>query len=571
MDTLDTGLSLDRITVAVDAIEPYVLTWHVGEEEDGEAEATVLAVMKREGGVLLAMPALFLPQDQVDGGNAETEDGVLGPSFVVRVPAVIYEGGIFSPTGEEVDAMVIDCKSDILRSMRSFYHQEEIIYNFDEDSPYAFPSIDSLLPKIREWVAQSAETRAAFYTPTEEEEEEPLPTGPQPKRRAPGKASLSASGARPKRVTTTSLAADMKGLKDVLPTISKQLTEISARQSVLEQRIAVPSKTSAPALGQTFSQSLANPPPSISDLARSLMPPPRTQSKQNLGLLASPAVAKPADLVELELEKQAEDQKSGQTSDSALARAVLAQSQALTTLVAQIAGASSDPMSELTGASMGSGTRGAATRVRLQAELAQHRGSFFQSVMQSMCRRMAPTSSAALTAEEMLQRGISGVKYLERFGGYGRTRDLGQLQYQVMMIFDFLMAENIPAAMDGVALLAVTLEQASLDGGRMELATLLCLQEDPPSSIFMQRQLASTSRAKSFAPLADQRWVTCALAFLKEMEVIAAKRAEMNAGQKGSFETTSEASAATPKAKPKGAPKRKGKGKGTDKAEEAEA
>jgi hypothetical protein len=133
---------------------------------------------------------------------------------------------------------------------------------------------------------------------------------------------------------------------------------------------------------------------------------------------------------------------------------------------------------------------------------------------------MAPTSSAALTAEEMLQRGISGVKYLEkyleRFGGYGRTRDLGQLQYQVMMIFDFLMAENIPAAMDGVALLAVTLEQASLDGGRMELATLLCLQEDPPSSIFMQRQLASTSRAKSFAPLADQRWVTCALASSKK-------------------------------------------------------
>jgi len=46
MDTLDTGLSLDTVTVAVDAIEPYVLTWRVGEEEDGEAEATVLAVMK---------------------------------------------------------------------------------------------------------------------------------------------------------------------------------------------------------------------------------------------------------------------------------------------------------------------------------------------------------------------------------------------------------------------------------------------------------------------------------------------------------------------------------------------
>ena len=44
MDTLDMGLSLDRITVAVDAIEPYVLTWRVGEEEEGEVETTVLAI-----------------------------------------------------------------------------------------------------------------------------------------------------------------------------------------------------------------------------------------------------------------------------------------------------------------------------------------------------------------------------------------------------------------------------------------------------------------------------------------------------------------------------------------------
>ena len=37
-----------------------------------------------------------------------------------------------------------------------------------------------------------------------------------------------------------------------------------------------------------------------------------------------------------------------------------------------------------------------------------------------------------------------------------------------------MMAQNYPAAMDGLALLAVTIEQASLDRGRMELARRHC-------------------------------------------------------------------------------------------------
>ena len=118
-------------------------------------------------------------------------------------------------------------------------------------------------------------------------------------------------------------------------------------------------------------------------------------------------------------------------------------------------------------------------------ELAAHRGSFFNAVMQSISSRITPTSSPNVSAEELLQRGVSGVRHLERFGEYGRCRQLNQLQFQVMSVFDYMMAQNFPAATDGLALLAVTIEQVSLDGGRMELTTLLCLQEDPPSSIFM--------------------------------------------------------------------------------------
>jgi hypothetical protein len=140
-----------------------------------------------------------------------------------------------------------------------------------------------------------------------------------------------------------------------------------------------------------------------------------------------------------------------------------------------------------------------------------------------------------------------------------------QLQYQVMTAFDYLLQDNIPAAKVAVALLAVSIEQAALDNGRMDLATLLCLQEDPPSGIFLNRQIASTSRARSFAPLADQKWITCVLAFLKELEVIAAKRAELTAPPKG----TSPASSEAPKPKPK-SKKLAGRGKGRAEPEEPE-
>ena len=76
----------------------------------------------------------------------------------------------------------------------------------------------------------------------------------------------------------------------------------------------------------------------------------------------------------------------------------------------------------------------------------------------------------------------------------------------------------------------MTIEQGVLDQGRLEIASLLCLQEDVPAAVFMQRQVGATSRARSFAPLADQRWITCALAYLKEMEVISAKRLEFTGG-----------------------------------------
>ena len=118
----------------------------------------------------------------------------------------------------------------------------------------------------------------------------------------------------------------------------------------------------------------------------------------------------------------------------------------------------------------GAGTRGAAGRAKLQSELALQKGLFFQSVLCQMARRMQPTMPASGTPQELLLRGVSGTQYFERYGGYGRHRELGTLAFQVMTIMDFLQAENWPAAKDATALLSVVLDQACLDNGRFELA-----------------------------------------------------------------------------------------------------
>ena len=187
--------------------------------------------------------------------------------------------------------------------------------------------------------------------------------------------------------------------------------------------------------------------------------------------------------------------------------------------------------------------------------LAQQGGLSFDAVLKSMSRRMSPTSSAEKPAAELLSKRICGI-YLERFGGYGQ-RDLGVIRYQVMTALDFLMAEKVGAAKDTVALLAVMLEQACLDSGRFEVAQILTLQEDIPALVFTNRQLASTSRARAFAPLSDQYWVTAAIAFLMELDAISTKCTELLGSHR-------DAAAGSPPAQPSPkSPSKKRSGKST--------
>ena len=550
VDTMaaEADLSLEDLQPIQQSLVKYVLAWQES-EEDGIAEAEVIVVMTRAEGFLLALPLDFVAEDTLALG-AIFDERPLGMSKVVTVPAVMQEAGRISPLGVQMSVVLVDCASSLVGSLRPHVAPEEAIARFLEDDPDAFPDPARVTEEALRWMGEATDfPAAALYTPevTAESEVELVPENPSIMR---PKAKVRAAGATPtakpkaKKPTTANLAASME-------TMSSAIQELIARQHAIEEQLRAPPNPTTAALQRPLSEQVAPRQVKIADVARELQTPPRTAPASRMADLAMTSMAQPLELMELEKDKPP-------AGEGSIAQAMMAQSAALTTLVTHLASSQGDPMSELT-ASSSTSTKGAAGRARLQAELASQKGLFFESVMKAMSRRMFPTMPSSMTYKEMMAQGVCGTRYMERFGGYGKQRDLGIIQYQVMSTMDFLQMENLEAARDSLALLAVMLEQATLDGGSLELGLLLTLTDDPPSAIFTNRT-SQTSRAKAFSPLADQRWVTTALAYIRELDTITTKRLELTSARGSTLPSgggdTTQPGGGVPQ------PKQKGKGKG---------
>lgn len=167
-------------------------------------------------------------------------------------------------------------------------------------------------------------------------------------------------------------------------------------------------------------------------------------------------------------------------------------------------------------------------------------------------------------ASALRDRGVTPTQYLERFGGFGRTRDLGFIIWQVAMVLNHMQEDNHMAAKDAAALLFVCLEQAAMDNGNLQVGLLLSLTEDPPASLFSARSVAAGAYPRPFAPTANQRWITTALQFLKELDVISTRRSEVTSN-KHAAEAGSSSSTAPPANQPSTKKKPKGKGGGKNK------
>ena len=145
LEELDGVLTFEALVMAPEELEPYLLSFYPGPLEDGLLECYALCIMRREEGVLLAVPSGVLPPEFLESANSEEGFGVFGPSCIVEVASVILDNGMVSPTGEKVSVVLIDCHKDVVE----FLHLPGIIdtldYGFAEDQPYALPCPQELV------------------------------------------------------------------------------------------------------------------------------------------------------------------------------------------------------------------------------------------------------------------------------------------------------------------------------------------------------------------------------------------------------------------------------------------
>ena len=278
---------------------------------------------------------------------------------------MLLEEGVVSPIGAQLQTLVVDMDVAVLVHLREMEDVEPIMQGFSEDDPYAVPSPDELLAKALAWLESldglGERLGPLWYTPAQTEEsteEAKVSQGGLPKQRpkaAPrgGGTPTGVPKEKVKRPTTASLSASLQEVLQVLPTLTNQLQLVSQRQQSMEDRLAkqgnVASMLSQPLGGVA---SAANP----ADLVKEIPRPP---------IIKTAAPLLPATLATAL--KELEEIRTDQTLGGDVAKAMLAQSAALTSLVAHLAAGQADPMQELQGGAS-SGTRGALGRVRLQAE-----------------------------------------------------------------------------------------------------------------------------------------------------------------------------------------------------------
>lgn len=503
-------MDFDAVRRLQDGIEEtYVLFWPPEDIDPSAAFASVaLVVMKRPGGLLLALPFGFVPQAEMQGAG-QAEELLLGPHTILQVPGVRREETAAVPSGSDITVQVVDILESACKGLVKFADaavDQELLTTFSED-PSVFPDGATLLSMVREWAESLGAARATFYSAAEAPPGETTPGGKaRPK------------GDKAKKPTTAQVTAQrIQTMASMLPTIASQLAELQQNQVKMQEELRLSS---------------ISPPPRPSQMPATMRPldfvqmvgaPPVT--KQLPHRPPPPRRLVPTQDAKLSPQEQAEEDEM-QDSQQPLAMAMLEQSRALSALVVQLQ--QGEPLLDVSATGSSTSSRGTMGREKMQRELAARSGNYFLSVMQNMHRRLKPAVPVPANLQQMAQSDVSMVHYLERFGGYGNVRDMGIVQYALAYIVDMALRQDMAGLQEHLALLIVGIEQYAQDG-RWDLAFPLTLLDDPPPQMWAFRNPmgAQTGRARAFAPLCPQRWATIALAYMKENDFIMNRRAEV--------------------------------------------
>ena len=534
-------------TVEKEFMELYVMKLPCdGFPEVDPREAYVIPVMERDGGILLALPVTFLPQEWVQLGQSGDAEAIFGPSIETKVQAMEEdEAGQEVPLDIEIPCLLMDFNLSVLPALRPYdpVTEGEGILCFLEGSPHILPFSSSLLSMAYSWmVKEGVPPRVQFYSAEEEQGKQSFVAAKPKKKVDPP--------SKPKKPTTANLAEQLQQLSETIPLMANQLKTLQEQQTKFETAvIAGQEALRTPAHRQAFSTPIRNP-SDLKGFMKDLGPPPRTKD-----LLPSPLQAAQKEKeIRLEEDEPMDPREvvapSGQ--DPSIGMALMQQSQAMNALVAHLIG-QQDPMLDLGSSSAGGlslsskGTRG---RERLLQELSAKNGTFFLQVAQNAFKRLRPAEAVPRSLQEFPKKAIFS-KYLERQGGFASQKDIGITLWLLSQVADALLCQEPVHAQDLLALAIVSLEQVAQDGGKWELGYLLSLQEDPPQSLFSSRAPSTNPRLRAFAPLCPQPWTSVALTYLREMDIIATRRSEAASSSKSAVANPTEEPRPNPKRKPK--------------------
>ena len=384
-----------------------VLLWPPGEEEEQHL-VQVFVIMKRAGGVLLALPENILDDASLRRQSEPLEDGgepLVGPYKTFAAPLLISGlDGRLEQSGESCNVLVVDMSlpgvGDCLHPFVEDGTDVDLTNHFINSDPGARPSLPDLLHAVQEWISSELHgDRLAFYSAQEEEDQPQMesPTAAPNHGRpggstTPGKAPGVAKAGQ-KRPTVAALAAQLETVLGTLPALTEQLAVLTEKQNALEKSQRVGAEPAAPfkpmAVGKTAMpvSALLQPggtPKAAAGLHTLLGPPPPTRGLPQEALTA-PHVKfhedEPLDPLQPEEDWGAQ---------SPMAMALLEQSKALRALMVHFHASGSDPMSDLSSAAPTTGVKGTMAREKLQRELSQGSGLFYLKVCQAIHRRMSP-------------------------------------------------------------------------------------------------------------------------------------------------------------------------------------
>ena len=137
-------------------------------------------------------------------------------------------------------------------------------------------------------------------------------------------------------------------------------------------------------------------------------------------------------------------------------------------------------------------------------------------------------------------------KYLTKHGGYAGQRELGYMAWLLSHIAANLLAGDVKGAQEVTALALCAVDEACQDGHKWDVAFLIALLEEPPPRVFSCRGSSANPRMRAFSPLVPQSWASTTLTFVREMDLMASRRAEAT-GSASSSRSQKAEDVATPK------------------------